>query len=242
MCLLGNVGGLFQQTIEPNTRQNKIKLVENLEFIHPAEAEICNKLAELGTTYRQITHFIEAYSFAKPFPTSRLKYGLYLVSFCDALKQTVAEPYLQVISHLESSLLTEHYLNVTYLQTHLEEHFLLFASVSNLLREIERRQLHGCQIIDAIYRYSISGNMTIRATFNELLRVTQEVMFKQLRDWMVCGRLNDRYGEFFIGLDERRSDGQMSMVDSIMPGGGEVSLAGKESAVNEAEELLFGKF
>lgn len=59
MCLLGNAGGLFQHKSEHNVR--KIKLVENLEFIHPAEIEICNKLAELGNDYRQINEFVERY-------------------------------------------------------------------------------------------------------------------------------------------------------------------------------------
>jgi len=68
-------------------------------------------------------------------------------------------------------------------------------------------------------------------------------MFKQLRDWMVCGRLNDHYGEFFIGLDERRKDEQATMIDSIMPGvTGELPAAAKENTANEAEDLLFGKF
>lgn len=57
MCLLGNVGGLFQQKIDHNVR--RIKLVANLELIHPAEVEICNKLAELGNSYRQIKEFVE---------------------------------------------------------------------------------------------------------------------------------------------------------------------------------------
>ena len=87
-----------------------------------------------------------------------LKYGLYVTSLCDALKLTVLTPYRQCISDLEKSLLREHYLNVTYLQTHLETHFILFQSICNLLIELERKQLHGCQIIDLIYRYSISGN------------------------------------------------------------------------------------
>ena len=57
MCLLGNVGGLFQHKSEHNMKM--IKLVENLEFVHPAEIEICNKLAELGNDYRQINEFVE---------------------------------------------------------------------------------------------------------------------------------------------------------------------------------------
>lgn len=253
MCLLGNVGGLFQSKTEHSIK--KFKLVENLEFIHPAEIEICNKLAELGYSYKRIDTFVQKYSFGKTINEknserneSPLKYGLYLASLCDALKLAVLTPYRQVISSLEKSLLKEHYLNVTYLQTHLETHFILFQTICNLLTELERKQLHGCQIIDLIYRYSISGNLTIKATFNELLQITQEVMYKQLRDWMVCGQLNDKYEEFFICIDDKRQQEvavhvggqcvQQSMIDSIM---GEDVTSGSATSVNEVEELFFGQ-
>lgn len=221
MCLLGNVGGLFQKRIENG--EKKILLVENLEFIHPAEIEICNKLAELGNFYSQIKEFVDTYSFGKK-ESKILKRGLYLSSFCDALNTAVLIPYLKIISELERSLLKEHYLNVTFLQTHLESHFILFSSICNLLDELERKKLHGCQIIDLIYRFSISGNLIIKSTFNEMLKLTQEVMFKQLRDWMVCGIMNDNYEEFFICIDERKQGEleragkieKQSMVDSIM--------------------------
>jgi hypothetical protein len=71
MCLLGNVGGLFQLKVENNIK--KIKLVENLEFMHPAEIEICNKLAELGALFRQMKQFLDDYSFAKSFENKKLK-------------------------------------------------------------------------------------------------------------------------------------------------------------------------
>lgn len=184
------------------------------------------------------------YSFGKPFKVpgkQTLKYGIYLTSLCDALRLSVLTPYHLVISNLEKSLLTEHYLNVTFLQTHLELHFVLFSAICNLLTELERKQLHGCQIIDLVYRYSISGNMVVKETCNQILRVTQEVMYKQLRDWMVCGCLNDKYEEFFICIDEKKQTelqlagmiSQQTMIDSIM---GEDTRA----EVNEAEEMLLG--
>ncbi len=46
--------------------------------------------------------------------------GLYLMALCDSLNLVVLVPYRLEISNLERSLLKEHYLNVTYLQTYLE--------------------------------------------------------------------------------------------------------------------------
>ena len=233
MCLLGNVGGLFQ--LKQENDSIKIRLVDNLEFIHPAEVEICNKLAELGNHYRQISEFVELYSFGKSYAfTTRqksLKYGLYLTAFCDALKQVVLTPYRHTISELEKSLLKEHYLNVTYLQTYLESHFILFSSICNLINELERKQLHGSQIIDLVYRFTISGNSLLKSTFSELLKIAHEVMYKQLRDWMICGSLNDKYDEFFISLDDKK------LPESIQIDADTAS----ELNLNEIEELFIGK-
>ena len=93
MCLLGNVGGLFQLKTENNRQRIKVltrpiflqirisvgisyfisKLVENLEFIHPAEVDICNKIAELGNCYRKICQFYDDYAFGKSYENKPLK-------------------------------------------------------------------------------------------------------------------------------------------------------------------------
>ncbi len=111
-----------------------------MEFIHPAEVDICNKIAELGNCYRKICQFYDDYAFGKSYENKPLRCnlysslysiqdllfyfeildGLYLEMFCDALNTVILKPYTIIISDLESKLLKEHYLNVTYLQGHLE--------------------------------------------------------------------------------------------------------------------------
>lgn len=54
--------------------------------------------------------------------------GLYLATFCDGLNLLVLTPYRLKISELEKDLLKDHYLNVTYLQTHLENVNYLFVN------------------------------------------------------------------------------------------------------------------
>jgi hypothetical protein len=53
-------------------------------------------------------------------PSNKYKDGLYLTTFCDALNVVVITPYRLTISNLEKSLLGDHHLNVTFIQTHLE--------------------------------------------------------------------------------------------------------------------------
>lgn len=86
MSLLGNTGGLFQFKMENSKCKIKVscrplfgaskkkkwslclfpKLVDNLEYLHPAEVAICNRLADLGNIYAQMSHFVCEYSTEKP--------------------------------------------------------------------------------------------------------------------------------------------------------------------------------
>ena len=66
-------------------------------------------------------------------------------------------------------------------------------------------------------------------------------MFKQLRDWMICGHLNDKYEEFFIYLDKNLTTGNADATsqddDFLML----KSLTGFNlNSINEVEELFIG--
>ncbi|RNA08423.1 Gamma-tubulin complex component 4 [Brachionus plicatilis] len=233
MCLLGNAGGIYQFLVENN--KTRIKLVENLEFIHPAEVEICNKLAELGNFYKQIYDFHENYSFAKSFENKPLKTGYYLFAFCNGLNLVVLEPYRLKISALEMDLLKDHHHNVTFLQSHLEHHYTLFTYICSLIDEITSKKLHGCQIVDLVYKYSISGDRLIKETFEKILTVSHEVLFKQLRDWLIFGNLNDKYAEFFIYLDRKNLESAETSSDKNSQNTFDCA-----STLNEAEEMILG--
>ncbi|CAF0716055.1 unnamed protein product, partial [Brachionus calyciflorus] len=232
MCLLGNTGGLFQYKLENN--KHKIKLVENLEFIHPAEVEVCNKLAELGNFYRQLCEFYDNYSFGKSFENKKLKCGYYLYAFCNGLNLVVLEPYRVKVSELETDLLKDHHHNVTYLQSHLEFHYTLFSTLSSLVDDIIAKNLHGCQIADLIYKKTISGDSLIKETFNKILTITHEVLYKQLREWLIYGNLNDKFNEFFIYLDPTQPE--ETMVDKTRKN----QEYDDDMNINETEELLMG--
>lgn len=45
------------------------------------------------------------------------------------------------------------------------KHFIIFYSANNLIDEIMLKNLHGCQIIDLVYKYTISGNTIVKETF-----------------------------------------------------------------------------
>ncbi len=99
--------------------------------------------------------------------------------------------------------------------------------------EIINKKLHGCQIIDLVYKYTISGNEVIKEAFNRILTLNNEILYKQMREWMIYGNLDDKYDEFFICYDA------LSSQDA-----GEDKTVALEEAegflTNEMEDLFIG--
>lgn len=61
--------------------------------------------------------------------------------------------------------------------------------------------------------------------------MTHEVLFKQLRDWLIFGNLNDKYGEFFIQMDQKNLDSTENNKTSQIK-------IDNLSNLNEAEEII----
>lgn len=67
-------------------------------------------------------------------------------------------------------------------------------------------------------------------------------MYKQLRDWMIYGHLNDKYDEFFISLDKILND-TTATVESVDKNGTATSKTQDEEGFfmsNEMEDLFLG--
>ncbi len=79
----------------------------------------------------------------------KIKDGLYLTTFCDALNVVVITPYRLTISNLEKCLLKDHHLNVTFVQTHLEHVYKILNLV--IYQEIDIKIIK----ISSIIHYSI---------------------------------------------------------------------------------------
>lgn len=61
-------------------------------------------------------------------------------------------------------------------------------------------------------------------------------MYKQLRDWMIYGNLDDKYGEFFIALEASNDSSKQSSQDERVKKEEEV----EKFHLNEIEEALMG--
>ncbi|EQB77534.1 gamma-tubulin complex component 4 [Camelus ferus] len=60
------------------------------------------------------------------------------------------------------------------------------------------QEIHGCQILETVYKHSCGGLPPVRSALEKILAVCHGVMYKQLSAWMLHGLLLDQHEEFFI--------------------------------------------
>ncbi|XP_066510957.1 gamma-tubulin complex component 4 isoform X2 [Hoplias malabaricus] len=75
---------------------------------------------------------------------------------------------------------------------------MLFPSVMAVVETIKSQKIHGCQILETVYKHSCVGLPPVRMALEKILAVCHGVMYKQLAAWMLHGLLLDQNEEFFV--------------------------------------------
>ncbi|MGH0176279.1 UNVERIFIED_CONTAM: hypothetical protein FKN15_010576 [Acipenser sinensis] len=75
---------------------------------------------------------------------------------------------------------------------------LLFPSVMVVVEYIKSQKIHGCQILETVYKHSCGGLPPVCMALEKILAVCHGVMYKQLAAWMLHGLLLDQSEEFFV--------------------------------------------
>uniref|UniRef100_A0A8C7TUD5 Gamma-tubulin complex component n=1 Tax=Oncorhynchus mykiss TaxID=8022 RepID=A0A8C7TUD5_ONCMY len=60
------------------------------------------------------------------------------------------------------------------------------------------QEIHGCQILETVYKHSCGGLPPVRMALEKILAVCHGVMYKQLAAWMLHGLLLDQSEEFYV--------------------------------------------
>ncbi|CAJ0947622.1 unnamed protein product [Ranitomeya imitator] len=111
---------------------------------------------------------------------------------------------------------------------------LLFPSVMIVVEQIKSQKIHGCQLLETVYKHSCGGLPPVRSALEKILAVSHGVMYKQLSAWMLHGLLLDQYEEFFVrqGPSSGNSSAQSEDDDDDLGIGG---LTGKQ--LRELQDL-----
>ncbi|KAG9489239.1 hypothetical protein GDO78_005304 [Eleutherodactylus coqui] len=199
LALSGYPGSIFTWN-----KRTGLQVSQDLPFLHPGETSVLNRLCKLGTDYIRFTEFIEQYTghvqqqdHHPSQPGHVGLHGIYLRAFCRGL-ESILQPYRQALLDLEQEFLADPHLSISHINYSLDQFHLLFPSVMIVVEQIKSQKIHGCQLLETVYKHSCGGLPPVRSALEKILAVCHGVMYKQLSAWMLHGLLLDQYEEFFI--------------------------------------------
>ncbi|GAB1286785.1 Gamma-tubulin complex component 4 [Apodemus speciosus] len=203
LALSGYPGSIFTWN-----KRSGLQVSQDFPFLHPSETSVLNRLCRLGTDYIRFTEFIEQYTGhvqqQDHHPSQQGQgglHGIYLRAFCTGL-DSVLQPYRQALLDLEQEVrrrfLADPHLSISHVNYSLDQFQLLFPSVMVVVEQIKSQKIHGCQILETVYKHSCGGLPPVRSALEKILAVCHGVMYKQLSAWMLHGLLLDQHEEFFI--------------------------------------------
>lgn len=171
-----------------------IKIIDELPFIVPSEQSLMNEVCILGTYYKRMQRFIN--TFSSPLINKDTS-GLYKVSLSHGVAVAIEE-YRNDLLLIQKELLIDQFLLVSYIKAKLNDYFILFPTLWKILDCVNKKNLNGCQLLDAIFKNIPVGNPKIKSILNKILNRCNHVFFRQLSAWILRGALLDPYHEFFI--------------------------------------------
>ncbi|XP_053721406.1 gamma-tubulin complex component 4 [Synchiropus splendidus] len=199
LALSGYPGAIFTWN-----KQNGLQVSQDLPFLHPSETSVLNRQCKLGTDYIRFTEFIDQHTghvlqqeHHSNQPNQTGLHGTYLSAFCTGL-DSMLQPYRQALLDLEQEFLGDPHLTISHVNYKLDQFQLLFPSVMVVVETIKSQKIHGCQIMETVYKHSCGGLPPVRMALEKILAVCHGVMYKQLAAWMLHGLLLDQSEEFFI--------------------------------------------
>ncbi|XP_020497082.1 gamma-tubulin complex component 4 isoform X2 [Labrus bergylta] len=194
----------YPGTIFTWNKRTGLQVSQDLPFLHPSETSVLSRLSKLGSDYIRFSEFIEQHTghvhpqeHHSNQPSQTGLHGIYLRAFCTGL-DSVLQPYRQALLDLEQEFLGDPHLTISHVNYKLDQFQLLFPSVMVVVETIKSHKIHGCQILETVYKHSCGGLPPVRMALEKILAVCHGVMYKQLAAWMLHGLLLDQSEEFFV--------------------------------------------
>ncbi|XP_061594576.1 gamma-tubulin complex component 4 [Cololabis saira] len=199
LALSGYPGAIFTWS-----KATGLQVSQDLPFLHPSESSVLNRICKLGSDYIRFTEFIEQHTghvhqqeHHTNQPNQTGLHGSYLRAFCTGL-DSMLQTYRQALLDLEQEFLGDPHLTISHVNYKLDQFQLLFPSVMVVVETIKSQKIHGCQILETVYKHSCGGLPPVRMALDKILAVCHGVMYKQLAAWMLHGLLLDQSEEFFV--------------------------------------------
>ncbi|KAF9195153.1 Gamma-tubulin complex component 4 [Haplosporangium sp. Z 767] len=212
ITLSGFPGDIFRPfPLEPEVATT-FAITDDFPFLHPAEKEGLDRLAQLGFYFKDFNDFILSCRSPSPYSASidgppPHPSGLYLKALVNALEKKL-QSYRRVIVDTEAAILSGEdnlggMVPLSTIAARFAPFQLVFPALSNLIAEIRitlisATPLTGGKLIDLLQEKAASGVPIQQEWMNELLQGCCAVMMRQIVSWVIYGQIQDPFGEFFI--------------------------------------------
>ncbi|KAI1889751.1 hypothetical protein AGOR_G00166160 [Albula goreensis] len=165
----------YPGTIFTWNKRTGLQVSQDLPFLHPSETSVLNRLCKLGSDYIRFTEFIEQHTghvhqqeHHSTQPNQCGLHGIYLRAFCTGL-DSMLQPYRQALLDLEQEFLGDPHLSISHVNYMLDQFQLLFPSVMVVVETIKSQKIHGCQILETVYKHSCGGLPPVRLALEKIL-------------------------------------------------------------------------
>uniref|UniRef100_A0A8D8TUZ2 Gamma-tubulin complex component n=1 Tax=Cacopsylla melanoneura TaxID=428564 RepID=A0A8D8TUZ2_9HEMI len=119
-------------------------------------------------------------------------------AFCEGLFQSL-EPYRQDLKQVETQFLNEpNSTSIMSVLVTVDKHTPLLEFINKIIKEVEVKQIRGCQILSHLYEHTLFGFGEVKTATRRISLLCHKILIKQLKSWFFNGTLLDPHEEFFI--------------------------------------------
>ncbi|XP_074111363.1 gamma-tubulin complex component 4 [Cotesia typhae] len=176
------------------------------KYFHPSERGLIKQILKIADDFNNIKKFIKIYSTAhadleNANEQDPLNRGLYLQALCNGMDQAL-EPFRTEIVELEKCIVKNAHTPATVILSRVENYKFLFNILNNIIRKIKTQRIHGCSLLQCIYELMNTEIIEVKVALQKMMQSLHMIFYKQLTSWLLYGRLEDTYKEFFIQKKE----------------------------------------
>ena len=202
LALLGHTGGVVLDI------DGVYKINPTLEFISAEERVVLDHMLVLGSFYSRIrellqkcdTEFLDrVFEQSEVHTAEKQQAGesVYVRALCEVV-QDVLQVYENEVLHVEAEYLKTKVCNLGHITVRFSDQYVLFPEVILLLERIEEETLRGGKLLELTYQNSRHGSEIIRKFYVSASNRLYQTLASQLITWLLYGRLEDAFSEFFI--------------------------------------------
>eukprot|EP00116_Pleurobrachia_bachei_P002932 sb/3463194/ len=199
LALSGHAGSVFVRD-----SGGEFRISEDTPCLAPQEAALLNRILKLAGHHYAISNFTSAYRNIIKIRRAKLKEsvppnaGLYTAALSFDLDRGMKQ-YSDVLIELDKLVRQNPNMPLSLLQFHLDRFQYLFPTLSSIINEIKNNlSMKGCKILGMLHEQSACGIPFVKDLLAELLQSCHSVFYQQLSAWVLHGKVEDPFGEFFI--------------------------------------------